>query len=288
MTTDMQYVTLWCSAMKGRNFSSDTLKNYRRVTRVFVSWCVDDGLTLSTVTHVDIDRWLETKRIGPRSRYAYTSTLASFYAWLLREEHVDHDPTLRVERPRLGRYLPRPAATADVERALLGLEPRVVAMIACGVFAGMRVSEITKLRTEDLLLAKEPPLVLLHGKGGRERLVPLHDALLAALVAHGLPRVGWVFPNPRTGGPLSRTWVGKLIADAFDELGGHVTPHQLRHLFGTLCYEDSDGDLRMTQELLGHQSPSTTAIYTAFSRPRAAQVVRGLLSPRESTPIEAA
>lgn len=278
--TDSDLIHEWCRSMKARNFSKGTLTGYRRTTMQFIRWCHTEQLTLARVTHTDIIRWLDSLDHGSRTRYAYTSIIGTLYGWLLREEIVERDPTVRVERPRLGRYLPRPADPAAVARALVDAEPRVVAMIALGAFAGLRRFEIPALRVEDLLLHRKPPLVLVHGKGNKERLVPLHDDVIAALRAHGIPKTGWIFPSPTTRRGLSPNYVGKLMTEPFEHLDGHVTPHMLRHLFGTQCYEDSDGDLRLVQELMGHASPTSTAIYTAFSRPKAERVVRNLFAPR--------
>lgn len=278
---DGDLIAEWCSALRGRNYARLTVGQYRRTVTSFERWSLQCGLTFATVSHVDVVRWLDSLSHAPCTRYAYISTLSSFYGWAIREEHLTFDPTVRVDRPRLGRRLPRPAATDDIAEALDGADTRTVAMVACGVFAGMRVSEIASLHTDSLLLTLEPPMVLLRGKGGRERLVPIHDALLAALRAHGLPDSGWVFPSPTTGHGLSSGHVGKLIGDG---LLGRATPHQLRHWFATKTYEESGGDIRIVQELLGHASPATTAIYTAFSRPKAARVVRGLRASRAELP----
>lgn len=266
--------------MKSRYFSKGTVVGYRRTAMAFVCWCHDEGLTFDKVTHLDIVRWLDGLRHGPRTRYAYISTLASLYGWLLREDILPRDPTVRVYRPKLGRYLPRPADPAAVAAALAAAEPRQVAMVALGAMTGLRRSEIPAMRVEDLLLYRNPPEVLVHGKGNKERLVPLHDGVIAALRAYGIPKRGWVFPSPTTGRGLSPNYVGKLMTAAFDGLDGHVTPHMLRHLFGSQCYADSGGDIRVVQELLGHSSPTSTAIYTAYSRVKAAEVVRGLFAPQ--------
>lgn len=149
-------------------------------------------------------------------------------------------------------------------------------MLSLGYLAGLRRAEIPQVRAEDLLLYRDPPELIVRGKGGVERLVPLHDSVLAALRAHGLPQTGFVFPSPTTGRGLSPGHVGRLMSAPFLPLEGHVTPHMLRHLFATNCYEDSDGDLLLVQNLLGHAQVGSTQMYTAFSRPKAARVVRGL------------
>lgn len=281
----VELLDLWCRSMKARNFSKTTVASYRRTLGMFLDWIDQETVELAKVAHGDIDRWLDSRRLGPRSRYGYTSAVATFYAWCCREEHLEHNPALRVDRPRLGRYLPRPADPAAVAAALAAAEPREVAMIALGAMTGLRRGEIPQMRVEDLLLHREPPEVLVHGKGNKERMVPLHESVIAALRTHGIPKTGWLFPSPTTGRGLSASHVGKLMTAPFTALEGHVTPHMLRHLFGTTCYEDSGGDLRLVQELMGHASPTSTAIYTAFSRPKAARVVRGLFAlPSRPTP----
>src|SRR5262249_20392704 len=151
VSADWELLDAWCRSMRARSFSPNTLRCYRQSLTRWLFWCADHHLTAASATHVDVVRWLDGQKLGPRSRYARISELATFYRWCLRERLVDDDPTLRVDRPRLGRYLPRPADRAQVRRAVRTAEPTVAAMIALGAFAGMRVSEITNLRVEDLL-----------------------------------------------------------------------------------------------------------------------------------------
>lgn len=277
----------WGRALKSRNCTPDTLYTYGRVSRVFVTYLAERELTLETCRAVDILLWLDTMRLGPKSRYSYIAVLASLYGWLIREELLEHDPTVRVDRPKLGTYLPRPAPAETVELALAQLDPRSVAMIACGTYAGMRRAEITRLRVEDLYTKRRPPVVLIHGKGNKERLVPIHPALMGALRRCGLPRTGYVFPNSRTGQAMTVRYVGKLISNAFDSLGDRVTPHQLRHLFATLLYEESKGDLRLVADMLGHSNLSATTIYAKLSQKRAGRLVQRLtLEPTPDEPEE--
>jgi integrase/recombinase XerC len=265
--------------MRTRNFSKATVSGYRQTLTQYVVYLHDNELTLTTASHKDIEAWLESLALGPRAVNGYISRLSVLYAWLIREELATSNPTVRVDRPKVGRYLPRPADMDGVRRALLEAEPREAAMIACGVFAGMRRAEIANLRVEDLLLRRDPPSVLIHGKGDRDRLLPLHDALLLALRRHGLPAAGYVFLGS-AGRRLSPNRVGELMTGALS-IDEHVTPHQLRHLAGTTWYAMSH-DIRLVQELLGHASPSTTAIYTAFSNEEARRVVTGLAMTPEA------
>lgn len=279
---------LWLRALRTQNRSKATLESYKWATTKFLIWCDDEHLEIRDVRHGHINAWLDSRPIGPRSRYAYTSIIATFFGWLEREEILPLNPAIRVDRPTLGRYLPRPAATATIHAGLDACAPRTVAMIACGALEGMRRIEISRLRVEDLLWNLKPAMVLIHGKGNKERLVPLHDATVLALRTFGLPVQGWVFPSPY-GGSLTPAYVGRLITLGLLDLGAEhrrVTPHQLRHWFGTEVYRASL-DLRLTGELMGHANPSSTAIYTAFHQPKAAEIVGGLPSralpaPRES------
>lgn len=263
----------WMTSLRARECSRATLAAYRWAATSFLWYCDDHHVELADVTHGHIVAWLATRPVGPRSRSAYTSILATFFAWLEREEHLPTNPVTRVERPRLPKYLPRPAATASIHAVLDRCDARVGAMIACGAYAGMRRAEIAKLRGEDLFLHRDPPVVLVHGKGNKERLVPLHPDLVAALERHGIAKLGPIFASPN-GGSLSPGYVGRLITGAFANLE-HVVPHQLRHWCGSESYRASH-DLRVVQEILGHESPATTAIYTKLDQERAGEVIGAL------------
>lgn len=271
---DFQLLAAWIRALQSRNFSANTLSTYRSSVTPFIIWCHDHDTTLAGATHADVLEWLESRHLGPRSSYSYTSRLATFYRWAVREEHLAKDPTLRVDRPRLGRLLPRPADQDLVRTAMGQADPRVALMLACGHYAGMRRFEIAKIRVEDLLLRNNPPMIMIHGKGGKDRTVPLHAALLLSLRRYGIPKSGYLFLGRDTGRPLTPGRVGALITRELDGIRDHTTPHQLRHGAGTRWYQDSH-DLRLVQELLGHSSPNTTAGYTQYSNEDAIRVVTG-------------
>lgn len=261
--------------MRARNLSHQTVRAYRTTLTAFALWCHDRNRLFRTVTYRDIQDWLESCDLAPKSSYTYTSRLASLYQWLIREEYLEHDPTVRVDRPKLGRGLPRPAETETVRQAMNDADPRAAAMIALGSFCGMRRFEIAELRVEDLFLRRDPPVIVVHGKGSRDRLLALNEEVLIALRRHGLPSAGYVFPG-RSNGHLSAHTVGNLIADALSlSADGRVTTHQLRHWFASEVYAATH-DLRLTQEVLGHASPATTAVYAAFSNTDAQRAVTGL------------
>lgn len=221
-------------------------------------------------TQEDVERFLDERHIGPRTRYQWLSHLHSFYEMLGRQGVHAKDPTVKIPRPRLPRLLPRPAASADLDRALEGALPKHRCWIVLAAFEGMRCQEIAGLRREDVL-ETEKLIRVVHGKGGHERMMPLHPAVLAALQTLPMPRQGWIFKRP-SGGRYKPEDLSDEFNRALRAAQVPATAHQLRHWFGTNLYAQTH-DLRLTQEMLGHANLATTAIYTAFDRTAAAAAV---------------
>lgn len=181
-------------------------------------------------------------------------------------------PVLDLVRPAKHRTLPVVLSPAEV-RTLLGLvrDPRVRMCLTTIYAGGLRLSEGTGLTTHDIDGARMV-LRIRRGKGGRDRYVPLAERVLLLLRAYWRatsprfpqpPGEQWVFPNRQATGPLSANTVQRtLIAvGRVSGLSKHVSAHTLRHSYATHLLEHGV-HLRTIQELLGHQSPSTTAIYT--------------------------
>ena len=124
------------------------------------------------------------------------------------------------------------------------------------------------------MLDAEGLLRVVHGKGGHEPLLPLHPDVWTALRTLPMPRTGWVFNMP-TGGKFTPPRLSVYFNRQLREAGVEATAHQLRHWFGSNLYAETH-DLRVVQEMMGHASPTTTAIYTAFDRRAATTGVRAL------------
>jgi integrase/recombinase XerC len=223
-------------------------------------------------TQEDVEAFLDARPIGARTRYAWLSHLHSFYEMLARGDITDVDPTAKILRPKLPRLLPHPAASADLERALAKASPKHRCWIVLAAFEGLRCQEIAGLRREDIV-ETEGLLRVVHGKGGHERLLPLHAGVLTALEALPMPRVGWIFTRP-SGGRYKPEDLSHEFNQFLRSAGvpAHTTAHALRHWFGTNLYGQTH-DLRLTQEMLGHANLATTAIYTAFDRRAAAAAI---------------
>jgi site-specific recombinase XerD len=267
--------------LRRRNLRASTITQRRYALRRLERFTGRDAIHATSEEIVAFLARLEV----PESRATELSHLRAFFKWALLEGHRDDDPTVRVERPRLHRRLPRPMPEEDLARALLIATDRVRVWMHLACYAGLRAFEIARLRAEGVLLHQEPPLLVFEAKGGKMRSVPVHPLLLPELL--GLPKVGWCFPR-RDGrvGPVPAHVVSHSCNQFLHDLGIEHTLHTLRHYFATTIYR-ATGDLRVTQELLGHETPITTQQYTYVNPAAAVEAVRRLLPPgagRDETP----
>jgi integrase len=213
--------------------------------------------------------------LAASTRSSMTSLARVFYRWAVRRGHLAVDPTPDLVRPRVPRYLPRPIGEDDLREAIESAPERVRPWLVLAAYAGLRAAEIAALRREDVCDTVRPPvLIVRHGKGDRDRVVPLSPAVIDLLP--GLPRRGWLFPRrDGTAGHVKPHTVSHLVARHLHELGLPSTCHALRHRFGSQVYALS-GDIRVAQELLGHQRLETTAVYTAWHGQAAHEAVQQL------------
>ena len=207
------------------------------------------------------------------------AALKSFCHFLLTEGAVREDPTTTLDSPKVKKRLPRTLTNDDVERLLAAptreagpKAQRDLALLELLYATGMRVSELVTLRVDDVNLVAGIARVR-HGKGDKERIIPIHERAIAALrdyIERGRPSLvktgedkGALFLNHR-GQQLTRqgTW---LIIKEYAQVAGIqavVTPHMLRHSFATHMLESQKATLADVQHFLGHANISTTQIYT--------------------------
>lgn len=227
------------------------------------------------------------KGLSPRTRARRLSTVRGLVAYLLRRGEVGRDPLAGLVGPRLPSGLPYFLSREEVERLLAApdllsdLGRRDRAILELMYAAGLRVSEVTTLGVGNVQF--QVGCLLVHGKGDKERLVPVHETALKVLgeylegprgrLLKGKRREE-VFLNNR-GDPLSRMGLWKIIHKHLQKAGinGPVTPHTLRHTFATHLLEGG-ADLRSVQLMLGHSDISTTQVYTHVTRQRLVEVHR--------------
>lgn len=221
-------------------------------------------------------RTLAGTPLAPNSQATELAHLGGFFRWAFLEGHRRDDPMLRVPRPKLPRGLPHPISEADLARAVDLASERVRPWLMLAAFAGLRACEIAPLRGEHLHLDEAIPVIVVHeSKGGDEQVVPCSPVLRDEFAGH--PRRGWLFPlKDGRLGPVAPHLVSHLANDHLHRVGIALTLHSLRHRFGTQIYRASGRDLRQTQELMRHRSPTSTAIYTLVDLDEAAGIVASL------------
>ena len=225
----------------------------------------------------DIERYLDTLQITSASRAGYLSHFHAFFRWAHDVGLVDEIPTARITRPRRRRRLPRPTGDADVVRAIDEATGDLKCYLLLAAYQGLRCQEIAGLEGDDIDWDAQLLLVR-HGKGDKDRILPLHPVVAEALA--DLPKAGPLF-RLTDGRPMRPHNVSHRIQAHFTRLGIASSAHPLRHAFATGLYRLSQ-DLRLTQELLGHSSPATTAIYAGFD-PAGASMMRTLTFGSEVT-----
>ncbi|MDN5212309.1 site-specific tyrosine recombinase XerD [Fulvivirgaceae bacterium BMA12] len=226
--------------------------------------------------------------MSAHSQSRILSGLKAFYKYLVLEEIVTDDPTALIEGPKLGRKLPDTLSYHEIEQILAAIDlstpegARNRAMLETLYSSGLRVSELIDLKLSNLY--RDIGFIRVIGKGNKERLVPIgSDALkymviyLEEIRCHVPIKDGfedYIFLN-RRGRKLTRVMVFTVIKDLALKIGmqKRVSPHTFRHSFATHLIEGG-ADLRAVQEMLGHESITTTEIYTHLDRDYLKQVIR--------------
>lgn len=275
--TDAKVLALYDRALGRQEMSDGTRYKRRNTLRRFQGLLA--GRPLLEATTKDVEAYLDaTKRAGceARTRASYLADLRSFYGWAVDAGLIEASPALSVRRPRSPRTLPRPTPTAQLQLALSEAGPMVRCWLTLAAYGGLRCMEIAGLDRQDVLV--EQGLIRIYGKGSKERLVPLHPATLAALRALPMPASGPLFRRARCLDRYPAWQLSQELNAYLHGLGIAHTAHSLRHWFGSELYRQTR-DLRLVQDLLGHESPTTTAIYTAWDREGANDAVLALGSP---------
>ena len=255
-----------------RSLSPNTVAGYCSDISRFFEEC---GLEASSVQPADIVDYLAARSgsLSKRSQARLLSALRSFYDWMILEGTVKENPCDGVDAPKIGRYLPEVLSVQEVDDIIasvdtskpIGLRDRAILEVLYG--CGLRVSEAVNLKLSNIYASEG--FVRIVGKGDKERIVPLGEmaaeALDAWMGARPEPARGcedFVFLN-RFGRPLSRVSMFNMVKDRGMLAGVRkdISPHTFRHSFATHLVENG-ADLRVVQEMLGHESILTTEIYT--------------------------
>ncbi len=252
---------------------------------------VGSEITPLQVTMVELQNFIEyINELGMSafSQARIISGLKSFYKFLLYEGELDTDPTELLEAPKLGRKLPDTLSIEEIDKILSAIDhstpegTRNRAMLETLYSSGLRVSELIGLKMSNVHF--DVGFLRIFGKGSKERLVPIGREALKFIkiymeevrvhlnIKHG--HENFMFLN-RNGRQLSRQMVFIVIKNLVEEAGIQktISPHTFRHSFATHLIEGG-ADLRAIQEMLGHESITTTEIYTHLDRDYLRQVIQ--------------
>ncbi len=276
------------ATLRAANRSSETLRAYASDLELFIAWASDAGCsTPAAVTTRTLRRYLvfmTTRGDERTSIVRRRATLRSYYSWLVERQLLHDNPALRLSAPRPSGQLPKIVVREQLDHLLdedwgddeWALLDRAVCEVLYG--AGLRVSELCGLELDSINFNQGLLRVL--GKGRKERIVPLHERGLAAVrlwIEEGRDEVKRsdspeeaLFFN-RRGRRLGTRDVRRILDSRVER--GHIHPHALRHTYATHLLEGG-ADLRVVQELLGHESLTTTQLYTHVSKSRLQKVHR--------------
>ena len=276
-----------------RGASEHTIRSYKTDIEAFLRWCARQGIDPLAATHRQLRGYLAEM---DAARYARTtvnrrlSSLRGFYAWMRLVGAIETDPAGVLSGPKQGRHLPHVLQGPEMERLLRVHGPldfagnareqtpadmRDQALLEFLYACGARISEASGLCLGDVDFSTR--LVKVFGKGGKERIIQLHDTCIHALrmyleqarpVLLDQKQTDRFFVSNR-GNPMSADSMRKMFKATVRAAGldDRLSPHDMRHTFATDLL-DGEADLRSVQEMLGHASLSTTQIYTHLSPAR--------------------
>lgn len=264
-----------------RNLSPNTIEAYRNDLAHLEAFMMRNDLKLENVTLEQLHMFaasLHEYGITPRSQARVLSGVRSFFRFLVLDGVVENDPTELLEWPSLPEHLPVVLTLEEIDRIEDSIDlskaegARNRAIIEVLFSCGLRVSELVNMKLSDLYL--EDRVLLVRGKGNKERLVPVSNKAIADLKRwffdRNLMKIkpgedDYVFLN-RRGAHLTRTMILIMVKRQAEEAGikKTISPHTFRHSFATALLQGG-ADLRSIQAMLGHEKIDTTLVYTHIS-----------------------
>ncbi|HEA25915.1 MAG TPA: site-specific tyrosine recombinase XerD [Ectothiorhodospiraceae bacterium] len=265
--------------------SQNTLSAYRSDLIQLDRWLQKSSIELLNATQVDLESYITYRfesGVKERTSARILSSIRRFYQYLLRENIITGDASAQLESPKLGRSLPKTLSEDDVDALLmapdvkqpLGLRDR--AMLELLYACGLRVSELVNIRIDQINLNQG--VIRVVGKGDKERLIPMGEEAvdwIEHFIKEARPQIlekrdmtDALFPS-RLGRAMSRQAFWQLIKRyaSMADINKPLSPHVLRHAFATHLLNHG-ADLRVVQLLLGHNSLTTTQIYTHIAKER--------------------
>ena len=268
-----------------KSMSANTVEAYLHDVKTLVQFLEQSGEEVQPaqvkLSHLQgLLKWVTTQGMTPRTQSRLISGLKSFYKYLLLENIPQKDPTELLDAPRIGRKLPVVLTSAEIDALIEVIDlstpegERNKAILETLYGCGLRVTELINLKISSLYFPES--FVRIIGKGNKERLVPIGKSAQKQITIYKdtvriLQQVkrgneDFLFLN-RRGSKLSRAMIFNIVKDLAEKAGIRktISPHTFRHSFATHLVEGG-ADLRAVQEMLGHESITTTEIYTHLDR----------------------
>ena len=257
-----------------KNLSTNTLKSYEKDLERFHKFLLTNKISLKYIKPSNLTEFtifLKKKKLAASTIARNISSIRGMYRYLTSKNEVNFGILNLFESPKIERKIPDTLEKQDVDRMIssniskrekLIMRNRTIIMLLATT--GLRISELSTLKKEDVNL--EEKYIRVVGKGNRERIVFFPEDIIPFLRQCYQTPGKFIFSNKK-GNPLTRQNLWKIVRNTGKAAGlsGNTKPHMLRHTFATQMLEEGM-DLRISQELLGHKSISTTKIYTQVSR----------------------
>ena len=279
-----------------RNAARNTVEAYTRDLDDLAAFLARRHADIATADAAALRAYLaalDRAGMAPRTAARRLSAIRQFYRFLVGEGLRQDDPVATIDAPRQGRPLPKLLSEAEVGRLLDAAQAmkgadglRLATLLELLYATGLRVSELVALPVAAVM--RDQRVLVVRGKGGKERMIPLHESARAAINAWLAVRSAelrkrakdatspWLYPSHGDSGHLTRQRLGQLLKDLAMAAGierRKVSPHILRHAFATHLL-DHGADLRSVQKMLGHADIATTQIYTHVADERLKTLVR--------------
>jgi len=274
-----------------RGLSTNSINNYSLDVKKLVKWLDANDIQVSPIQISDkiLQEFIYqiAKEVNPRSQSRIISGLRGFFSYLIFEEFRKTNPLELIESPKLGRKLPDTLSESEIDAIISQIDlsapqgERNRAMLETLYGCGLRVSELVDLKLSDLFF--EEGFIKVTGKGDKQRFVPIAGSTMKFINIYvkdcrrhqhiAEEAKDTVFLN-RRGKALTRAMVFTIIKDLTERAGirKNVSPHTFRHSFATHLLENG-ADLRAIQQMLGHESITTTEIYTHIDKSHLTKVI---------------
>lgn len=250
----------WITWLRAGGRSSETIRARRGIIRSVARKL--DSVSPCDVTAAQLLQVCGTAEWSADHRRSMRTSLIQFFQWCLAAGLVDENPAVSLPKTPEPKPKPRPVTDAIWSDLLAAAPPRERLMARLAAEAGLRRAEVACLRRADLVQEADGWTLMVHGKGDKQRMVPITHSLADGIRAYssGWSPRGFIFPG-QDHGHASPNWVGKLISDLMPP---GWSMHKLRHRYATRGYAGTH-NLRAVQEALGHASVATTQRYTAVT-----------------------